>query len=412
MATKPKASSKKAAPKKAATNAAPKKAVTKSAPDLFNQPNAPKKAAIAKPKYTIKGNQVSRNLPALRTSTVPAVIAKPAAKPAAKSLATKMGTALAKYKGKAGMVGKGLLAAGAAYGAYKAASSKGDSKKSAPKSAPVSILKGVNRRDEIGKPLKPMVLKSDSAAKPATPKIGGGGANTGSKGNVKAKGSVNKAAAKKPAQIAAAKTLTAKDIKPSTSVGKVEIKKVDFSKPSTEAPKYSKAQIARMETRAEKKEDRQEARAERKSERMENRAERLEKRASKLKSKLKYGGAVKAKNGKSFPDLTKDGKVTKADILKGRGVIAKKGAKVRKAGFGDILGKVAGSGALGLAGMAANKLFGGKKKAAAPGGAAPAIGGAPMAAPAPAMKKGGKVAAKKKMMKSGGKMAKCKYGCK
>ena len=36
----------------------------------------------------------------------------------------------------------------------------------------------------------------------------------------------------------------------------------------------------------------------------------------------------KAKDGKSFPDLNKDGKITKADILKGRGVIAKKGAKV------------------------------------------------------------------------------------
>lgn len=39
----------------------------------------------------------------------------------------------------------------------------------------------------------------------------------------------------------------------------------------------------------------------------------------------------KAKDGKSFPDLNKDGKVTKADILKGRGVIAKKGAAVKKA---------------------------------------------------------------------------------
>ncbi len=39
----------------------------------------------------------------------------------------------------------------------------------------------------------------------------------------------------------------------------------------------------------------------------------------------------KAKDGKSFPDLNKDGKVTKADILKGRGVIAKKGATVKKA---------------------------------------------------------------------------------
>ena len=44
--------------------------------------------------------------------------------------------------------------------------------------------------------------------------------------------------------------------------------------------------------------------------------------------------AKSAKNGKSFPDLNKDGKITKADILKGRGVIAKKGAKVKKAQAG------------------------------------------------------------------------------
>lgn len=43
---------------------------------------------------------------------------------------------------------------------------------------------------------------------------------------------------------------------------------------------------------------------------------------------------IKAKNGKSFPDLNKDGKITKADILKGRGVIAKKGATVKKAQYG------------------------------------------------------------------------------
>jgi len=42
----------------------------------------------------------------------------------------------------------------------------------------------------------------------------------------------------------------------------------------------------------------------------------------------------KAKNGKSFPDLNKDGKVTRADILKGRGVIAKKGVTIKKAQAG------------------------------------------------------------------------------
>jgi hypothetical protein len=119
----------------------------------------------------------------------------------------------------------------------------------------------------------------------------------------------------------------------------------------------------------------------------------------KAKTELDTKPKKKAKSGGSFPDLNKDGKVTKKDVLIGRGVIkAKKGASIRKAGLGDMLGKVAGSGAFGLAGMAANKLFGGKKKEAAP------------AMASPAMKKGGKIAAK--AMKSGGKMAKCKYGCK
>jgi len=51
------------------------------------------------------------------------------------------------------------------------------------------------------------------------------------------------------------------------------------------------------------------------------------KKAVAPKKKMKDGG-------KSFPDLNKDGKITKADILKGRGVIAKKGAKVGKAKSG------------------------------------------------------------------------------
>jgi hypothetical protein len=41
----------------------------------------------------------------------------------------------------------------------------------------------------------------------------------------------------------------------------------------------------------------------------------------------------KAKSGGSFPDLNKDGKITKADILKGRGVIAKSGTKMKKGGM-------------------------------------------------------------------------------
>jgi hypothetical protein len=81
-------------------------------------------------------------------------------------------------------------------------------------------------------------------------------------------------------------------------------------------------------------------------------------------TQYKKGGVIKkkAENGKSFPDLNKDGKITKADILKGRGVIAKKGAKMKI------------------------------------GGAA-----AKQAATAIAMKKAGK--APKKMMKNGGMLA-------
>lgn len=46
----------------------------------------------------------------------------------------------------------------------------------------------------------------------------------------------------------------------------------------------------------------------------------------------------KAKSGGSFPDLNKDGKITKADVLVGRGVIkAKKGVKASKAKGGAAL---------------------------------------------------------------------------
>jgi hypothetical protein len=42
---------------------------------------------------------------------------------------------------------------------------------------------------------------------------------------------------------------------------------------------------------------------------------------------FKKGGKVK----KGFPDLTGDGKVTFKDVLKGRGVIKKKGGMIKKA---------------------------------------------------------------------------------
>ncbi len=39
---------------------------------------------------------------------------------------------------------------------------------------------------------------------------------------------------------------------------------------------------------------------------------------------MKTMKTMKVTKGKSFPDLNKDGKVTKADILKGKGIIGKK----------------------------------------------------------------------------------------
>lgn len=61
----------------------------------------------------------------------------------------------------------------------------------------------------------------------------------------------------------------------------------------------------------------------------------------KKKGEMKSGGKMKKyKSGGSFPDLNKDGKVTKADILKGRGVIAKKGAMIKKAGKALVAKKI------------------------------------------------------------------------
>ena len=58
--------------------------------------------------------------------------------------------------------------------------------------------------------------------------------------------------------------------------------------------------------------------------------------ANEAREGKKHVGAFK-RGGKAFPDLTGDGKVTKADILKGRGVL-KKGGKAHKFGGGDVVG--------------------------------------------------------------------------
>ena len=97
--------------------------------------------------------------------------------------------------------------------------------------------------------------------------------------------------------------------------------------------KLRKGQYKRLGRIAEKNPDI----ADKVADRMKERATRLErgKRVAQSSGSRASNMLPKAKDGKSFPDLNKDGKITKADILKGRGVIAKKGAKVKKAQDGD-----------------------------------------------------------------------------
>ena len=128
---------------------------------------------------------------------------------------------------------------------------------------------------------------------------------------------------------------------------------------------------------------------------------------------MKKGGKVsKAKNGKSFPDLNKDGKITKADILKGRGVIAKKGMTVKKAQDGTFQPM----------GIGARKVSPNKSKYVSEDGnyKMKFKGGSDTSAPTSAVQrrtlkgflKGAPKAAGKMALKSGGSMKKCRGGCK
>lgn len=128
----------------------------------------------------------------------------------------------------------------------------------------------------------------------------------------------------------------------------------------------------------------------------------------------------KAKTGGSFPDLNKDGKITKKDILIGKGVLpktAKKGMKVKKASFGDFM-----KGAIKM----------GSKIKGAADSARGAIGSAVLGMPGakPIAKKGMKMKKAKtgisvpkntsvsknignlNKAKKGASIKKCKYGCK
>lgn len=54
--------------------------------------------------------------------------------------------------------------------------------------------------------------------------------------------------------------------------------------------------------------------------------------ADKFPTSMKKGGMKKKMKKGGFPDLTGDGKVTRADVLKGRGVFKKGGSIMKTAG--------------------------------------------------------------------------------
>jgi hypothetical protein len=138
-------------------------------------------------------------------------------------------------------------------------------------------------------------------------------------------------------------------------------------------------------------------------------------------SMMKMGGTM-AKNGKKFPDLNKDGKITKADILKGRGVIAKKGTKVEKAENGIAtptlrrgqmrrLGRLSAKNPQRADRVASRMIERDTRTQRGEMFVSKKLAKDRMKANEPKpMKSGGKMA--KPMMKSGGKAEKCKYGCK
>jgi hypothetical protein len=70
----------------------------------------------------------------------------------------------------------------------------------------------------------------------------------------------------------------------------------------------------------------------------------------------RVGSIGTAKNGKTISKAKNGTSVPKKNS------VSRNVSNLNKAKFGDMLGKAAGSGMFGLAGMAANKLFGGKKK--------------------------------------------------
>ena len=130
-------------------------------------------------------------------------------------------------------------------------------------SKPVSILKGVNRRYEIGKPLTPMVLKKPTVSAPSeapkssvsAPKAQTSSVNKKPSSRSSSKPSLSKeylserkSTAEAMKKVQAPKAASIK--KPSGPEGKGSVKNVQLSKSPYVGKKYSGNKIKRMENRA------------------------------------------------------------------------------------------------------------------------------------------------------------------
>jgi len=158
--------------------------------------------------------------------------------------------------------------------AAEAAKDPNASYRATPKKEPVSILKGVNRRDEIGKPSSPMVLKKPSTPSSPAKSETKSATSTPSRASVISKPSGGKSSGsgvtKKPSSMSKPKPSPKNDtpkradytglkastvgVKSSASspMGKGEVKQVSFgSKPSSKS--YSANKVKRMEKRATRK---------------------------------------------------------------------------------------------------------------------------------------------------------------
>lgn len=130
----------------------------------------------------------------------------------------------------------------------------------------------------------------------------------------------------KPTPSSTPKTETKSETKTETTTPKAETKTETPTTPPDRRTSRKEGKQQRKDLKGQIKEARKQKRARGVVKRQGKKIGRLQEKLQKIQSRRSGGGMMKYKPG-GFPDLTGDGKVTRADILKGRGVIKKNGGK-------------------------------------------------------------------------------------